>query len=118
MTSRYTLLDPIEIEADIAAAECALADKRGPVSQWRPIETAPRDEDYAEYLVSDGKRVCGAVIFQGQWTDHFHDYLDPQPTHWMPLPPAPNTIDRDAMEGGSEQRYRIERRYPSASRRA
>jgi hypothetical protein len=96
MTSRYTLLDPIEIEADIAAAECALAGKRGPVSPWRPIETAPRDG--TSVLIHDGEFAqMVAEYHKGSWLA-LMEYTY-RPTHWMPLPPAPNTIDRDAMEG-------------------
>jgi hypothetical protein len=62
---------------------------------WQPIETAPMDG--AEVLA--GKLERGAVMwplrsrFDGAWTARFGEEdwrsYDPQPTHWMPLPPAP-----------------------------
>ena len=48
---------------------------------WQPIETAPREENYEDIIVSDGKYVCSAVLFEGLWLDSGHDFLDPQPTH-------------------------------------
>lgn len=54
---------------------------------WQPIETAPKDEDFEEILVWNGDWVCSAVLFEGNWIDHFYDIVTP--THWMPLPPPP-----------------------------
>jgi len=72
------------------------------VSPWRDIASAPTDLNRA--LVSDGDYVVlgeqwsntamepppdpeerGAMV----WTDEDGLSLDPQPTHWMPLPPPP-----------------------------
>jgi hypothetical protein len=65
-----------------AAAEIPRAER------WQPIETAPRD----------GTRVL--LYFESRWTlggtfnDLSNDWLidgdhEEPPTHWMPLPPAP-----------------------------
>ena len=54
------------------------------ISQWRPIETAPRD--YTYILIYDGK--VRIAEWDGEcWCagDAFISY----PTHWMPLPPPP-----------------------------
>lgn len=81
-----------------------------PVGGWRPIETAPKDG--SEVMLSNGSAVA-----EGHWlhdeggiTEHrdlegryigqdesegFDGWIDwsggmiPEPTHWMPLPPAP-----------------------------
>lgn len=61
------------------------------MSEWQPIETAPRDGTpilaYNSMLGSyntaylNGEFPCGFWGRLGQWY--------PQPTHWMPLPPPP-----------------------------
>lgn len=77
----------------------ALQPPSEPSSDWRPIETAPKDG--AEILVPHAhERVAVA-----KWgTGHFHNpehgsreltgwlsrgfFMGPQPTHWMPMPPS------------------------------
>jgi len=66
--------------------------------EWQPIETAPKDGTWV--LVVHG--IYMAVAFADPendfaWTmDDGHDYLPclrrdlANPTHWMPLPEAPN----------------------------
>lgn len=51
---------------------------------WQPIETAPRDG--ARILVSDGKSVTEGYWRRGWWIP-----ATILPTHWMPLPPPPQT---------------------------
>lgn len=76
------------------------------MSEWQPIETAPKDgTDILLYL--PGAAQCFSMII-GHWsacdelpdddawyptTPHAADSLDIDPTHWMPLPKAPNIID-------------------------
>jgi len=55
---------------------------------WRPITTAPRDE-LSPILLWNGVEVTGGVAWENGWADWLHDWMDPQPTHWMPLPLAP-----------------------------
>ncbi len=70
------------------------------MSDWQPIETAPKDG--SDLLISDGKTVS-----QGGWIsqiDQGADYegqscapsagwwsvnCDTNPTHWMPMPEPP-----------------------------
>lgn len=76
-----------DIESAITAA-LALA------FAWRPIEKAPKGEPSdilgPQILTTDGETVaidhwayCGAPEFYQGWV------ALPEPTHWMPLPPAP-----------------------------
>lgn len=58
---------------------------------WQPIETAPRDGTII--LAYDGCSVQSITWREDRWvTDWDHDptYEDGgSPTHWMPLPEAP-----------------------------
>ncbi|WP_159953150.1 DUF551 domain-containing protein [Rhizobium sp. 18065] len=66
---------------------------------WRPIASAPKDG--SDLLLSaaswHGDVVVGCWSFEG-WRDR--DDTDAlEPTHWMPLPAAPNENEPDASEG-------------------
>lgn len=66
--------------------------------RWKPIETAPKDG--TEILAWNGESVQQSwwddtVYRQGKWCiwrdaklGHIY-WLDPVPTHWMPLPLPP-----------------------------
>lgn len=62
---------------------------------WRLIDTAPGELE--DVLVWDGERVYLAWRADYEPFRGWHDatqpehagLLDPQPTHWMPLPPGP-----------------------------
>ena len=70
---------------------CSEFEKGNEMSEWQPIETAPKDSTYilgydngmqcTVYWDSPGKYwslvVCGSHAEDDKWT----------PTHWMPLPP-------------------------------
>lgn len=61
--------------------------------RWRPIAEAPRVE-LDEVLLSNGTQAVAGCWWEGRWTTA-HDEIDPQPTHWRPLPdPQP-----DGQEG-------------------
>lgn len=69
-------------------------------AQWQPIETAPKDKfvllcgpsGYTTTpLVFTTGRMC-SDYHVGRWIDHANDDLTDwgfEPTHWMPLPAAP-----------------------------
>lgn len=62
---------------------------------WQPIETAPKDDD-AEFLG------CYREVIDRTWVGwrdydrnpvYVHaDYVQWEPTHWMPLPPLPSDL--------------------------
>jgi Protein of unknown function (DUF551) len=90
---------PREIVAEAAALAAAPAEEDG----WRPIETAPKD---GTWILGWSK--CGAVedciqvwrcyyeFHEGWFWQNAADTsdLDHQPTHWRPLPPAPEGGER------------------------
>lgn len=57
-------------------------------SQWRPIETAPKDG--TPILVSDGNTQAAVYWWPAVWMGTTHCGMK-NPTHWMPLPSAPCT---------------------------
>lgn len=79
-------------------------------SNWRPIDSAPRDA--TDVLVTDGRRVYVAGWWQepdepdedGEWTCYMDAIEDPQcpiePTHWMPLPAPPAPAQAGDRQGG------------------
>lgn len=65
------------------------------MTSWQPIETAPRDG--RRLLLWDPSRDmpifgCWAVEWDG-WKEWAFDWKLPQPTHWIPVPPAPKEGD-------------------------
>lgn len=73
--------------------------------KWHPIETAPKDgsniigyngEDVAEMVwedwPDDNRHVgwCRAGFESGGMLYETHNRMEPEPTHWMPLPKPPD----------------------------
>lgn len=62
------------------------------MSEWQPIETAPKDG--SQFLASD---ITGYHFncwwenegYEARWMDEIDS--EPNPTHWMPLPPPPQS---------------------------
>ena len=80
---------------DVDALRAVLADRdlgeAVEVERWRDIETAPTDG--GEVLVYVGKSYIGGCVVavkdtNGDWLDWDGDVWEP--THWMPLPAAPD----------------------------
>jgi hypothetical protein len=67
---------------------------------WQPIETAPKDTDVLIYRIARyGPMIpiVAALFHNGEeagWCtfDHDSDWIEGKPTHWMPLPPAPEAV--------------------------
>lgn len=76
------------------------------MSDWRPIETAPKDDTAC--LVWNGTNVSVArfgevrqsgkvewwPLANGETVDdntHYHEMMVVEPSHWMPLPEPPTT---------------------------
>jgi hypothetical protein len=66
------------------------------VSEWKPIETAPKD--YTKFLAYRRGTIAEASCFVrddgemwafGGISAHLDVSPDIKPTHWMPLPPPP-----------------------------
>lgn len=76
------------------------------MSEWQPIETAPRDGTWiliCQYGCSEPSRLV-ASFDDGWGADGWWLCCDgknpelplrgPEPTHWMPLPKLPNPTER------------------------
>jgi hypothetical protein len=65
------------------------------MSEWQPIETAPKDKTILLWRSTYGKPVAGHVLAGDLWGAFtpgvpmlFQKHIE-TPTHWMPLPPPP-----------------------------
>jgi hypothetical protein len=69
------------------------------MSEWQPIETAPKDGTLVDLWISSkvdegvGQRVSDCFCDGVRWHDGCAFVEDEwyRPTHWMPLPTAPET---------------------------
>lgn len=72
------------------------------MSEWRPIETAPKDgsvvllwEKGSELIYDSNSEIAaGYCRYDGHWTTGQYDFWCDEiecckPTHWMPLPEPP-----------------------------
>lgn len=66
------------------------------MSEWQPIETAPKKLAWNEYILgSDGSRSFAMEWVEDDncWADVWDridgEYHERFPTHWMPLPDPP-----------------------------
>ena len=60
------------------------------MSEWQPIESAPKNTEILVYTPIDG--VVSSSYQHGCWqklTRVLMGGKENDPTHWMPLPPAP-----------------------------
>lgn len=98
--------------AEIFSKVYALGKSSVRPDEWQPIETAPR-EDYRRVLVAfvettNRKRPREAFVGEAEYRNGVwwfpDDYqadngcIDPQPTHWMPLPVPPRSALRDVRQ--------------------
>ena len=66
------------------------------MSEWQPIETAPKESNILGWNKNDGVLVYRAFHygsnnkFAGWFAVYDHEGDAEQPTHWMPLPPPPD----------------------------
>lgn len=69
------------------------------MSEWRPIETAPKDG--SDILVFHPESREQFVVFwqERRWYFSPNGALKDDPSHWMPLPEPPKTGDHDESHG-------------------
>ena len=73
------------------------------MSEWQPIETAPKDSVVDLWCVFDwpptqdslqsGTRYAHCIFSDGEWKHQYAEKfvsIDYFPTHWMPLPLPPS----------------------------
>lgn len=109
----------IALACDRVGEECAMPREAVREAGWQPISTAPKDG--TNVILTNGKEVAqgwwlyeepyireirdedGRYIDQHE-SDGFDGWLDcdggmqPDPTHWMPLPAAPNALSQTSKE--------------------
>lgn len=80
------------------------------MSEWQPIETAPRDSPVVVALIHDGRvwRVSDARFNRIGWYTVHGGRSCYWATHWMPLPdPPPPDRDPDHLNPAEENRCEI-----------
>ena len=88
--------DWIDVEKFIDDVSDQLAKAEQRVAEWQPINTAPKDEWILTYpAIAETKWIERFVIenrptYESGWY-RGSDTMPIFPTHWMPLPKAPNT---------------------------
>lgn len=89
----------------------ALTDDTAPQAGWQSIETAPKGKILLLFAVTDRKEdgsitnwkmATGSTPFEGPvewtWDGYRLREWDVQPTHWMPLPAAPQAARDETKE--------------------
>ena len=81
-------------------ARAALTQPAQPApSAWRPIKTAPLDQ--TTFIAWNGHWRGVARFYppshpdDPMWVDETTEYIEPPPTHWLPLPPPPEKDMKD-----------------------
>lgn len=82
-------------DKDVTTLNAAIA----ALEQWRPIETAPKNQVIDLWVMVDektgeGVRKVNCYWEQGRWIG-FSCLYQYRPTHWMPLPAAPDPEQKD-----------------------
>lgn len=86
---KYHLARVAELEAQLQAKSDNPGNAPIPASsEWRPIETFPKIEGC--YLVWDNGSPFMADYVDGTWWIYSTVAFTLSPTHWMPMPEAPN----------------------------
>lgn len=84
----------------LAAFERIVADRRALAqgNAWRPIETAPKDGTRVMLWAAEWEGANSGCMFGTGWGQYDHIWKH-QPTHWQPLPAAPDEIARAQTQG-------------------
>jgi hypothetical protein len=102
------LLLGVQIDFDallshIAALESELVEAKAKV-EWRPIETAPKDGTRVMLGWPGGGVRYGFYLNNTNWKGWRGPSMElpfpsPPPTHWVPLPPPPQTSQGEKPKG-------------------
>jgi hypothetical protein len=69
------------------------------MSEWQPIETAPKDRTILLWVPYDAWQVCAWDELHKEWVSTGGLSFDAVPTHWMPLPEPPAATQPLRTEG-------------------
>jgi hypothetical protein len=80
---------------------CSISEEHRGMSDWQPIETAPKDIVWASGATQYGVNILAGSVYSSEpyvckWWQHGEasNWIGPggwpvNPTHWMPLPKPP-----------------------------
>lgn len=78
------------------ARDAALAGHAA-VDGWRPMESAPMNEDVVVFDGEDYAIACFEDWYRPEWVSPDGEPIDITPTHWQPLP-APPKLNAETQE--------------------
>ena len=65
------------------------------MSEWQPIEAAPKDGTLVDLIVN-GDRITDCKFINGSWMDYDKGERcwcwSGDPSHWMPIPKLPSAV--------------------------
>lgn len=84
--------------ANAAVNLASQLERQSAAEGWRPIESAPRDDDFVllfnGYWRGVGRRQLRDPDCPYAYVDETSEFIGPNPTHWMPLPAPPSAAAR------------------------
>lgn len=102
--------------AALKSARATIADLDRAIAEdgWRPIETAPKCETgygrkRPQYVLVSHATIGWVFVgyrhepnYPGdpEWCDEHGEFIEPQPTHWKPLPAPPIATENASQEVG------------------
>ena len=79
---------------DFARAILALRPERVPMTEWQPIETAPKDGPFLAVLDCGGDQTICTIryaVVKAKNSRVSSEFIRERVTHWMPLPALPES---------------------------
>lgn len=84
--SKYKQTGNNHHEGEFTAYDIAIQIIEG--ASWKPISTHP-DKQLKEVILFNKHKVQVGLLWGEEWVNVAYERINPQPTHWMPLPSPP-----------------------------